>query len=112
MAYLAETQCCGIRELDEIQDTSSGERAVLDAAEDWFGYDNQRAFIFYSTVRGTRGEEITQYIRKHRLGVVKKMPPTMNGNTDNLLTMWVWAPNKQNFERWWIKNKPSDSAEW
>jgi len=105
MAYLSETQCCGIRELNEIQDTTSAEQAVLHAASDWFSDDLQRAFIFYSTVEGMRGVEITKYVRKNKLGTVTKMPTTLNGNTSRMLTLWAWAVNKANFRAFWAKNQ-------
>lgn len=99
-----EGRCCGILELDGIEASPSAEKAILDVTWQWFG-ERERAYIFFSTTQGTRGVEVAQYIRKHKLGVVRKMPPTVNGNTGKTLTMWVWAPDKKAFRAFWQKNK-------
>lgn len=103
MANLIKTECCGIRELDGVASSSSARECVIDAAEKWHEEDMDGAFIYFSTVHTDRGAEVGAYIRKYKLGVVTKMRPTLNPNSDNMLSMWVWTVNKKNFLAYWHK---------
>lgn len=78
--------------------------AIVDAAEDWFTEDKDGAFIFFSATSDSRmGLKIEAYINKYNLGVVHKSRATRNPNSDNMLTMWMWAVNKRNFKEFWHK---------
>ena len=103
IAELKETQCCGIRELDGVMEQSA-EESVTDAAQAWFEDDMDGAFIFFSvTNNSSRGRDMVEFIEKHDLGTVAKMRPTINPNSDNMLTMYVWTVNKSHFKSFWHK---------
>lgn len=105
MAYLAETECCGIRELDGVEEQSA-ERSALDAAYYWFEHDKDGAHIFFSvTNRKLHGKNLAAYIIKNKLGTVIKTSPTKNPNSGNMLTMWVWTVNKATFRAFWDKHR-------
>ncbi len=97
--------CCGVLELDGIMQCETAREAVVDAAEGYFeemGY--HAAYIIYTTTGDSRiGHAMTRYIAKYRLGTVHKTRPTVNGNTNNIVTMWVWTVNKKGFESFWHK---------
>lgn len=104
IADLVATRCCGIRELNGIEDCSTAREAVVDAAEGWFEEDKDGSYIFFSTTNEHRiGHATAAYIEKYNLGVVHKTRPTRNPNSENMLTMWVWTVNKKNFEAYWHK---------
>jgi hypothetical protein len=97
--------CCGILELHGVESCKTAREAVVDAAEGYFEeVDLTRAYILYTTTGDSRiGLAITQYISKYRLGVVQKTRPTLNNNTGNMVTAWMWSVNKRNFESYWHK---------
>lgn len=103
MASLQETHCCGIRELNHVQDVSSAKEAIADAARDWFDNDRDGAFIFYSVTKDylQKGDGIKKYIEKKELGTVFKTRSLRNPNSENLLTMYLWQVNKKNFEKFY-----------
>jgi hypothetical protein len=106
MAHLKETECCGIRELDGIMSDNDARKSVVDAAEQWHEEDVDGAFVFFSSFgSSTAGQNIAAYIEKYKLGTVMKTRPTLNPNSGNVLTMWVWTVNKRNFRRFWRKTK-------
>lgn len=110
MAFLVETECCGIRQLEGIQGNSA-ELNCAQAAEGWFGGDLDGAFIFFSAVRGyDEGKELTGYIRKNKLGKVFKTDALRNPNSGNMLTMWVWQVDKISFKRWWNNKNQNDDT--
>lgn len=106
IASLIETECCGIRELNGVMSCKTAREAIVDAAEDWFTDDKDGAFIFFSTTNNSKiGSQIGAYITKYRLGTWMRTRPTLNPNSDNMLTMFVWTVNKQNFVRYWKNTK-------
>lgn len=106
MAYLRETDCCGIRELTEVMGSETARDAVIDAAEGWFEKDMDGAYIFYSVTSDSKiGHAIESYIGKYKLGMVHKTHSTRNPNSENMLTMWVWTINKTNFKAYWHSTK-------
>lgn len=106
IASLESTECCGIRELNNIMECSTAREAVVDAAEEWYENGKDGAYIFFSTTNESRiGHAIAIYIEKYKLGVVHKTHPTRNPNSENMLTMWVWTVNKANFQAFWHKTR-------
>lgn len=102
---LESITCCGVLELHGVESCDTAREAVVDAAEGYFEeVNNHRAYILYSTTGDSRiGHAINRYIAKYRLGVVQKTRPTLNGNTGNMVTVWMWTVNKRNFEAFWHK---------
>lgn len=92
-------------ELDGVMGCDTAREAVVDAAEGYFQETtNRRSFILYTTTGNSRiGHAITRYIAKYKLGAVQKTRPTLNGNTGNMVTAWMWSVNKKNFEAYWHK---------
>lgn len=101
-----ETECCGIREMNGVMDSNNAEEAVTDAAQNWFEGNKEGAFIFFSVIdKAEIGDEIAEHIVKNQLGSVVKMRPTLNPNSENILTMFVWTVNKSNFKSFWHKTE-------
>lgn len=100
-------ECCGLFELCGIQSTTPKE-AVLAVCRNWFDDDEQGAYILFTTVEGSNGRKLAQYIRDNKLGEVNKQRPAVNANTGNMLTFWVWRVDKRVLESFWKKNKPKD----
>lgn len=105
--------CCGIKEIDGIMGYKP-ETIFKDIAHTWFDNDYGYAYIFFSTTSPSKsGHNLATYITKHKLGTITKMRPVKNGNTENMLTMWVWTVNKKNFKAYCIRNKfVSPEEEW
>jgi len=109
MAWLESTQCCGIRELDGVMSADNAMQALVEAAESWYENDNDGAYIFFSvTNKSKRGDEMAALIKKLRLGTVLVTKATKNRNSGNMLRMYVWTVNKNNFKSFWLKSKTDD----
>lgn len=113
MAELVETQCCGIRELNDIQVDSDSEKTIKDAARDWFENDMDGSFIFFSVTElyVAKGKDIAKYIKQHKLGKTHKTKSTKNPNSGNMLTMWMWEVHKTNFQKFYAKHNPTSDTE-
>lgn len=82
--------------------TVDARTTIMDAAEQWHEEDMDGAFIFFSTTNDNKkGADVAAYVEKYKLGVIVKMRPTRNPNSENMLTMWVWTVNKKNFLSYW-----------
>lgn len=113
MATLDETPCCGVQFIDMIDD--SPESVLVDVCEkkynennDWDEYAEpllQAFLIFTDNVSDNNfGEELADYITKHKLGGVKASRQRRNPNTDNMIRVWIWSPNERNLKAWYRKH--------
>lgn len=109
MPQLERTQCCGIRELNGVQQSGSVALIVLkDAARGFYEEGMGSAFIFFSIAQFSaqskkRGKELTDLIEKYKLGVVQKTHAMLNPNSGRMLTMYMWEVNKSGFQSFYKK---------
>lgn len=91
--------------MHRVEECATAREAIVDAAEGYFEEtENHRAYILFTTTGTARiGHNMAQYIAKYHLGVTHKTRPTVNGNTGNMVTVWLWTVNKRNFEAYWHK---------
>ena len=57
--------------------------------------------------RGTYGNNLADYIKKHKLGVVVQSPIMLNRQNydDHYVRAWIWSPSPKGLKRWWNKHK-------
>lgn len=99
--------CCGINEIESLQQMQDVKRFVLELADRFFNEDSDQelpAFIIFSTVKGDKGQELAKFIEKNGMGQVAHMRPRKNPNTGSMITMWCWGLNKKTLKMWWAKN--------
>ena len=108
MAYIeTEIQCCGIKELNGIEDNDEPDEILGSIWEEWFE-NTPRAFMFFSCrpldgprikniFKQTEGHRLASYIKTNSLGKIYKMSPKVNPNSGNRIHMWVWAVNNSAF---------------
>ena len=102
MVKLADNfDCCGIQELIGIDRYSSPAKIIHDVA-DLMHYQDVTYIIFSSITKS--GANLANYIRKHKLGVLKTAPKRINLNSDNELQVWLWTPCKVKLKK--VKLKP------
>lgn len=118
MAYLDDTNCCGIKEIDGLEGEHNPHYVLRGILRDWWnggyhegsGYGNC-AFIFFSTTNHYTkgiGKTLTDYIHAHKLGRVTRSRPLVNPNSGNKVTMWMWELSKRNIAAWCRKEFATD----
>ena len=55
--------------------------------------------------RNPYGEEFTAYILENRLGEVTRIKPTINPNSNNVLTTFIWTVDHNAVLAWWEKHR-------
>lgn len=51
------------------------------------------------------GEMFTTFLVENKLGVVTRIAPTINPNSKNILTTYIWTIDHDAVLAWWKKNK-------
>ncbi len=103
MLNIGRTSCCGIKAIDWIGGYRSEAQLMRHFASRFANDD--AAFMFFSTTGNTKiGDRFTALIKKHKLGSVKKIGRKRNPNSGRMLTMWAWAVNLKNFDRFILKS--------
>lgn len=98
------TRCCGIREIDGIQDYSENEEGakelLIDAIPRLTG-ELDGAFAFFScNDESEMGAELMSFIEENDLGSVQQTRTVLNINSGNNLTMYIWTLNLDNMRNW------------
>ncbi len=123
----AYINCCGIAEMHGIQgadpkqalvDYLSSLAFIEDGSYDvnyrWVKYDKPKVtwdpiepFIFFSDAskKKTYGRAMVAFLKKNKLGTVTKIATKRNNNSGNMLTMWVFTPNRSKLKKWYAKNQ-------
>lgn len=92
-------ECCGLLELVDISDhCGDAESVLLNHAYDVSG--NVCGVLFTQASRGTYGDKLANYIRKHQLGTVTSTRLGANPNTGNHIKLFVWKVNEKALDRW------------
>lgn len=119
---LCRTQCCGMRELDNVTGTRGNDRSAEAALEDFFksipkftdysfspprvrpqlnfalvtftGVVRRRRADQFSDRQDDYGQAFADLIVKEGLGDVVAGPEAENPNTTNIIRCWIWRINK------------------
>lgn len=110
MLSLDDTSCCGIKDLNGIQDNDEGDSVVATPFEvigyvigcGGFHVGHVRpfcAFIMFSQAQflgagksvNKAGTNLAAYIHKNKLGKVVRLPAAKNPNSGNKVTPFMWA---------------------
>lgn len=100
---LNDTECCGLHEIYNIQRVSA-DVILLDNEFD----DDSCAFYLFTDTGGSKrssGGKLAKFITENKLGIVTASPTKRNPNSQNMLTVWVWAVNRRAFNAWRRKNR-------
>lgn len=109
MSHIARTNCCGIKEINAITFSTKPEQTILDITYDILSGDDDAAFFFFSDIfDAAKGNALSDYIKKNKLGRCKKIGKKRNPNSNNMLTMWVWCINIRNFKSFIRKKYPDE----
>lgn len=101
--------CCGIKELDGIEDENP-EEILLDATQQWFDEVPRAYMIFSCTSYYRDGTRLAKYIEKHNLGKTVRTKSKLNPNSGNHLIAWLWAVNNRTLKSW-LKQRIPDYVE-
>lgn len=95
--------CCAIQEIDRPCKMANDSLAEICRAR--YVDENTCAFYIYSAISGedTGQKNLTKYIKSEKLGEVLKTKSSINPNSGNRITVWIWRVNKKNLKAWWNK---------
>lgn len=111
MTYLNHTACCGLDEIDGIDDTPKNVLVSVcedkypdrEWAEDGDQIGQEQAFILFTdnVSDNNYGVNLAKYIKKNKLGTFTATRARENPNTGNMVRVWVWSPNEKNLKAWY-----------
>ena len=103
---IANTECCGVKELDGIDGYRTTDRLMFALCELLFDDGPQMAFLtFTDLTRRKYGKNLQAYIKKHRLGSVISTQGRRNPNSGNTIKHYTWTPNFTAMKKWYAKNR-------
>lgn len=87
---------CGLAQLVDLENECDPWKTLVNC----FDYDidtNEEevgAFVLYSDANvNSNGQELTDYIRRYKLGPVAETNLKYNPNSGNQIRAWIWEPN-------------------
>lgn len=108
---IQDMQCCGIREMDGLLDSSKETVqefcSDIDSDSSYNGRPWPRfRYAIFSDIgpKHTRGNPLASYIRRHKLGKVVSTNWNVNPNSDNPLKVWVWTLDGKMLKKWWMEH--------
>lgn len=95
MVTLGLTSCCGLREIQNIY--NSEPKDVLAVLR-----PRMAPFVVFSFPNNNegKGKEITEYIRKYKMGEVYKTPDALNPNSGRQLAIYIWMVDYAGYDAW------------
>lgn len=111
MSTIYRSPCCGIKHIDGIVNDNNPMVTLMTVGIEFFGMDNEDfeedednnqdcAFLIFSEPDDGgyyNGSRLKRKIESENLGKVTAFKPRMNPNSGNMLKMWVWAVNINNY---------------
>ena len=101
--------CCGITELDGVSDQKSPARTIAELIQDDEQMRHTGIVLFTGAAANKRvvryTEELSNYIKKFKLGKVIRHSPVKNRNTGRFITLYVWNTDKAALDKWYETNK-------
>lgn len=112
----SDMSCCGVREMNGLEDTPKETLQEMCAEIcrgecDHTRWPLFRYAIFSDTHRSRKGINLAAYIQRHRLGSVISTRWNVNPNSGNRLKVWTWTLNSTNLKTWWKRNMTEDYKE-
>lgn len=116
---IRNTSCCGLKEIEDLQDADEPEDAVrllLDISGTKEYSTTQHRYvpklnILFSHVLFTEvigdggyGRQLSAYVKKHHLGTVVMSSTSTNPNTGNRIRCYIWTIDKPAIKAWWLKH--------
>lgn len=104
MPYLHELECCGIRELADVQDANSLDDILSQIKSRLARYTGGKpayafecgALVFTEAGRGsTYGRKLAKEIKSNKLGTITTAPVYTNPNSERTIRAFIWAFNKK-----------------
>lgn len=80
--------------------TGHPEGMLLDFHENGYDFDRPSIVAFSDNDRNKNGDTLAKYIRKHKLGAVRRSTTTRNLNSGNNITAWYWTVDHNKFKAW------------
>lgn len=109
MAYLNYLECCGIKEICDIQfDFLEGwpVKKILKGVKEQYTYYNCPSVMIFSVAQGKEfngshvvGQQLRNFIEKKKLGTVTATAWVENKNSGNKIKVFTWTVNRGNFEK-------------
>lgn len=105
--------CCGLAEVDGLCDHDTPKEFLQEFCAN-IAYERSRAFyILTDLTRHSHGEKLGRYIHRNKLGRVSKSISRKNANTNNFLTVYIWAPDHLALSKWRRANPlAEDENDW
>ena len=104
--------CCGVDEIEFIQDAQPLPDLLRSIYETWYGSkgdgnDGAGILVFTAVVKGEgwtkfykRGDQLAAYIEKNKLGSVVRSKPKVNPNSSNTVRAYLWSVSASGFHKW------------
>lgn len=105
---LRSTQCCGLREIEQLSGRTPKKSMKLVCNDLINGFDGRTsgAFILFTGIKRSKyGEKFQEFIEQNELGEVIVTKEKKNPNSGNNLKVWVWAIEPKKLKKWYLKNK-------
>lgn len=95
--------CCGLAEIDGIQESADGFTSMVRLALDYAvnGFISGIYLFTSNVVNGQpnlAGDELMDYIHKHKLGSVTYSQRAHNPNSGNGIYAYLWVPDRDNLK--------------
>ncbi len=107
MIEIESTTSCGINEISSISESDNTPEGIVKYI---VRNADKKAHFIYSDVTMKRkklikskGEELSKYIKKHKLGKITVSPPALNKNSGNTIKQWIWTPDHKELKTWYKK---------
>ena len=100
------TNCCGLRELNDLCDYRyNPERALKDFCSSFFhgqqDDEDLAAFILFTGVSKERyGQRFASLIKKNKLGKILETRAKLNPNSGSIIKTWIWDINRPATRAW------------
>jgi hypothetical protein len=110
MIDMKSLECCGIKELIDIDDyRTEPEQIIEDVCEEYYIHEHRCAFYIFSDIQDkVAGKNLRKYILKNKLGTITMSPIRVNPNSDNSLRVYIWTISRANLRKYWYKNCRKD----
>lgn len=104
MAYLKETECCGLREIDDLSLTKPA-TSMIQICYDFFESMDSAFIVFTGVTKELYGRKFKKFILDNKLGTVIETESKRNPNSGNRIKTWIWTVNITKLKSWFKKNK-------
>jgi hypothetical protein len=104
---MAQTQesniSCGVYQLFDLYSTPESilHEVISGNIYDGGEFSFPAFYVFSDNFEADKeGTKLAAYIERHKLGRVIASRKRVNGNTHNLIQVWIWSPNERSLRKW------------